>query len=237
MTRSFLIRLGLPLAVLFGIALLLNARWQASGLFLNLATEIIGIMITVFYVEWLIRDHERRKWQSTDLRIANRLRILLNATVSSMRSGLGFDPEILDERALALGDLKDIHNEIMRVAEKVLYPRVHERVHDLDQKGWKSLATHLANAQSATTRFFNAFRERLDPDQIANLLDLEEALADSLTFYLVLPELAGVPAKDLPPTRIPPELLQRQGYDSTAIGLQKALVLVKNLSVSIPDNA
>ncbi len=233
MTKSLWSRLVLPLVLLFGFALLVNEVWSAGGFFLNLATEVIGILITVSYVEWILKRHERQRWHSTDARITNRLRILLNSTVSSIRNGLGFSPDILDERVLASNDLIAIHNEIIRVAEHVVSPVVYQRVRALDPKGWKSLAAQITNAHNGTLMFFNAFQARMNPDQISNLLDLQETLSNILYFYMVFPDLAGVPENELPQTRTPPLVLQQSGCEGTAKDLQRVLALVKTLSQSI----
>lgn len=230
MTKGFWGRLVLPLAFLFGLSLLIHREWPAEGFFLNLATEIVGILITISYVDWILKQHEKQRWQSTDKRIANRLRILLNATVSGIRDGLGFDPDIIDERVLMSQNPIAIHNESIRVAEHVISPVVYQRVRALDPRGWKSLATHITNAHNGTLAFLSAFQARLSPEQISDLLDLQEALSNSLTFYTVFHDLAGVPEDKLPQTRTPPAILQKSGYEATAKEIQTALALAKKLS-------
>lgn len=233
MTKNFWSCLVLPLVLLFSVSLSIHTAWPADGFFLNLATEIVGIIITISYVAWILKQHEKQRWLSTDTRIANRLRILLNATVSSIRAGLDFGPDIQDEGVLASKSLIAIHNEIIRIAEHVISPVVYQRVQTLDSRGWKSLATHVANSHNGTLTFLNAFQARLSPEQTSNLLDLQEALSNSLTFYTVFPDLAGVTENDLPKTRTPPEILQQSGYEATAKELQRALALTKRISQSI----
>jgi hypothetical protein len=80
--KQLMIGLVLPLVVVFGLAIILHIKWPAGGFFLNLSTEIIGILITVCYVEWILRRHERQQWSRMDAKIADRLRILLNANVN-----------------------------------------------------------------------------------------------------------------------------------------------------------
>jgi hypothetical protein len=237
MTKGFWSRLVLPLAFLFGLSLLIHGTWPADGFFLNLATEIVGILITIPYVDWILKQHETQRWLGADARIANRLRILLNSTVSGIRDGLGFSPDILDERFPVSKNLSAMHNEIIRIAEHVISPIVYQRVRALDPRGWKSLATHVANSHNGTLIFLNAFQARLSPEQISDLLDLQEALSSSLTFYTVFRDLAGVPENQLPQTRTPPEMLQQSGYEATAKDIQTALALVKKLSQSITQDA
>jgi hypothetical protein len=144
-------RLVVPLLGISSVAIFLHTRWEAGGFFLNLATELIGILVTIGYVDWILRHHEKQKWLSTDIRVSNRLRNILNATVSSLRRGLGFTQEVFDERVMRTGDPIAIHNEIIRVAEHVITPILLQRVRTLDQNGWKSLTTQIQSTSNAVT--------------------------------------------------------------------------------------
>ena len=234
MTKSLWIRLVLPLVLLFAVTFTLSRIWPQEGIFINLSTEIIGIVVTVSYVSWILRWHEEQKWKSTDIRISNRLKILMNSILSSIRSGLGISFDVLQERISNSLNLNDVHKEIITVSENVIYPMIPQRVRNLDTKGWKSLATQIVNSHNSTLTFFNAFHSRLSPDQIAILLDLQETLSHSLFFYTVTPDFAGVPSDMLPKSnKMPPEIWQEHGNKSTAEDLQKSILLVKQLSQSI----
>jgi hypothetical protein len=235
MSKPLWMRLVLPLILFFGAAIFMNFVWEAQGFFLNLATELVGILITISYVDWILRHHEKLKWLPTDTRIANRLRILLNATISSIRSGLGFSDEVIDARVTATLNLVAIHKDIIRVAEQIIAPEALTRIQALNQDAWKSLARQIQNAHNGVLTFINVFQSRLSPDQICNLLDLQESLSNSLTYYTVFPDLMGVPEDKLPQTKTPPEMLQKFGCESTAKEIQKICELAKKLSESVDD--
>lgn len=237
MTKSLWIRLVLPLILLFCITFILSKLWPQEGIYINLSTEIVGIVVTVSYVAWVLRRHEEQKWKPTDIRIANRLKILLNATLSSIRSGLGISVDILDERILKAEDLSTVHKELILLSENIVYPRIPTLVRKLDEKEWKSLVNHITNIHNDTITFLNAFSSRLNPEQIAILLDLQEALSHSLFLYTVTPEYAGVPSDKLPKSgKIPADIWQQSGYRITANELQKVIVLVKQLSQTTEDS-
>ena len=198
MTKSLLIRLVLPLISLFTVTFILSRIWPQEEIFINLSTEIIGILITVSYVAWILRRHEKQKWESTDLKISNRLKILLNSTVSSIRSGLDIGVDILPDHLLKSTNLDDMHRDIITISENVIYPMIPQCVRRLDARGWRSLVTQVANAHNGVITFFNAFHSRLRPEQIAIILDLQEALSSSLIFYTITPELADISHSGLP---------------------------------------
>jgi hypothetical protein len=233
MTKRFWVCLVLPLVFLAGIFLLVNKFYPAGGLFINLFTETVGILITVCFVNWMLKQHEKHGWLAVDVRIGNRLRILLNSVVAGIKDGLGFSPAILDKRFLLSQNMIEMHNEIIRISEQVISPAVFQRIQALDSNGWKSLATHLKNSHNGTLVFLNAFQSRLGPDQISTLWDLQESLSNSLTFYTVFHDMAGVPENQLPQMPTPPQILMQSGYEQTAKEIQKVLALAKNLSQSI----
>ncbi|MEW6674207.1 MAG: hypothetical protein AB1427_21135 [Thermodesulfobacteriota bacterium] len=226
-------RLALPLLVVFGLAIAAHFAWDGDGFFLNLSTELLGILITICYVDWILRRHEQRQWKSTDERIANRLRILLNATISGLRTGLGFGTDVLDQRVASSLDPYAMHKDVMRIGEHVIAPAARSRVQALDQNGWTMLVRQIRNAHDGVSTFLNVFQSRLTPEQISGILDLQEALVSSLTYYTAFPDIMGVPVDELPQTRTPPELLQQFGCESTVKELEKICLLAKKLSESV----
>lgn len=230
MKKSLLIYLVLPLLCVS--AGFLYFSWQAEGFFLNLGTELIGILVTVCYVEWILRRNEKSKWASTDQRIADRLRILLNATISGIRIGLGIEIE-----ELGMGDTQDsiaIHKELVCAAEVKLVTVIPQRVRLLNQDGWKSLARQIAHTNKGIFTFLNFFQNRLSPEQIGHLLDLQEALSDAMTSYIVFPDIMGVAEDNLTKEKKSShKALQMRGCKTASKELQRALSIVKTLSGTI----
>jgi hypothetical protein len=229
-TRSLWIKLALPLALVAGGCLWLNTIQSMDGFFLNLATELLGIIVTIAYVDWVLRAHEREVWRGTSARIRNRLGVLSNATVTGLRSSLGFGADYLDQRALRTNDMKQISAEVMRVGIHVLLPALRWRLEMLDAKGWKSLANRLQEIWQQAERLLDQFGHRLAPTDIELLLDLQQEIDSSLTFWRTFPDIAGVPDSDLPPTKTDTVALKAAWNDLTAEALARILRLAKSIS-------
>jgi hypothetical protein len=222
--------LVLPLVLLSAASLVVHVWWPAAGFFVNLATELLGIVITVAYVDWILRRNEAERWRGTDTRIQERLKIFSNALISGIRAGLEFRPDVLSETVMLSGNPDLMHKEILRVAEHVLEPSARTRLDRLDQAGWKQLATHIQSTWVEAERLIDRFGSRLGPRQMELMLDIQQALARSLTFWGTFPDLAGVPDEELPRTKTPPELLKASGYDSTAAELRNLLKCARSLT-------
>lgn len=215
----------------------MNLLWEADGFFVNLATEIIGIILTISYVNWVLETHEKRRWQTTNVRVMNRLLILLNGVISGIRNGLRIPPDIVDESVFKTGDIKAINKEVVRTALEIIFPAIYPQIISLQEESWRKLAGNLRNSNHQVIAFLDMFQNRLSPDQISTLLDIQEKLERSLIFYETFPDLAGVPKDRLPKTRTPPEQLQQDGYESTATHLQRTIELCSKLSRATTLNA
>jgi len=63
----------LPLGILLGVSVLLHKYLGWDGFFLNLATETIGILITVWYLQSAIQDIQHDRWTPATTRVAEEL--------------------------------------------------------------------------------------------------------------------------------------------------------------------
>jgi hypothetical protein len=67
--RRLLFRLVLPLIGLALLTVILAWPLKSVDILTNLLVEIIGILITVLYVDWILRSRENEKWKNADLLI------------------------------------------------------------------------------------------------------------------------------------------------------------------------
>lgn len=230
MTRSLWLKLVLPLALLSVASLVVHRTWHADGLFINLGTELLGIVITVAYVDWVLRSHEEHRWLGAERRISASIKVFANRLILGFRVVLGFGPDVMDEDAAISADLERGHREMLRLAEHVLAPAARSRLEVLDQEGWKQLDSHLQHMWVEAERILDRFSHRLKPRQMELLLDIQDSLQGARFFWRTFPELAGTRGQELPQTRTPPELLQEQGHDSTARALRNVMGLAGELS-------
>ena len=224
----------IPLATVTVVSLLLHTYWQADGFFLNLATEFIGIVATVWYVDWIIRSHENESWKPLDARIADRLRATLNATVRSIGTPLGVTIDDLPIDHFST-DVVAIHKQLISHASNELSPSCKARVLRVDAAGWKAFYSQIFHANETVHTFQSTFKDRLTPQQNSDLLDLEEHLASSMMAYTIFPDVMGRPASELPKTKTPGDVLQREWCELSAKSLRLAIASVKSLSDSLSD--
>jgi len=63
--RTLIIYLTFPLVIASIIALLIARPFSTSDILVNLASDFLIVIITIWYVDWVIRRNEERKWVET----------------------------------------------------------------------------------------------------------------------------------------------------------------------------
>jgi hypothetical protein len=200
-----------------------------------MAAGLIGILVTVSYVHWMLKWHQEQAWRTVDTQIQSRIQVFLNSLLSGLRSALGFDLDILDERVMRSMDPILMSREVMRIGAEVIAPSVRNRLDILTPDQWRRLAQHLHSSFQQITRIMDAFGSRLRPKHYSSLLEIQNELRAAMTFYEVFPDMAGVPEHMLPRSKTPPEVLKRQGYESTAHHIRKVIHDVVELDCSLQD--
>jgi hypothetical protein len=235
MNRRLITQLVLPLVAAAALSALVHLRWPADGFFLNLAAGFVGSLVTVGYVDWILRRHEREHWKEADSRIQARLSKLASATITDIRTSFGYGIEVFDRLAMITGSPEVMRKEVKRVAIHVLSPTAEARIAALNQEQWKSFAAHLQRASTECGVLLDRFGHRLEPKTIAAVLDLQEHLESAQTFWRVFPDVAGVPVAQLPKMNTSPEEMQAAWCELTARDIRKVLELSTTLSVETND--
>ena len=211
---------------------LVHLWWPADGFFLNLAAGFVGSLVTVGYIDWVLRRHESERWREADSRINTRLSKLASSTITGIRTSFDFGTEIFDRLAMASGDPEVMRKEVLRVATHVLSPSAGAKVKSLNQAQWKSFAAHLHQASIECGVILDRFGHRLEPKTISTVLDLQQNLEAAQIFYRTFPDIVGVPTDSLPNTNTPPEELQSAWCEIAANDIRKVLELSVTLSTS-----
>ncbi|MEX8502910.1 MAG: hypothetical protein AB3X41_07705 [Leptothrix ochracea] len=228
-------QLVLPLVAATALAILVHLRWPADGFFLNLAAGFVGSLVTVGYIDWILRRHERERWKEADSRIQARLSKLASVTITEIRTSLGYGTEVFDRVAMGTGSAEVMRKEVLRVAIHVLSPTAEARIAALDQEQWRSFAANLQRASAECGVLLDRFGHRLEPEMIAVVLDLQQHLESAQTFWRVFPDVAGVPVAQLPKMKGSPEEMQAAWCGLAARDIRRVLELSTMLSVETSD--
>ncbi|KKM61373.1 hypothetical protein LCGC14_1532330, partial [marine sediment metagenome] len=191
--RRLVLPLGLATVALFA----LHTQFPADGLFINLASSFVVVIVTVLYIDRVLERRREVEWSAASHLISDRLFLLSNSTITNVRTALGIDASHL-ELALALVDIEA--GGYFDVSEKMIEPRARSKVIGLDNKGWHGLDKALQESYADCEQALLVFGNKLKPDEFAGLARLQSRIRKARFAYEVFPDIVGVPDHQLPPS-------------------------------------
>ena len=225
MKRRLLTRLALPLLAATALSIVTSRYWPLDGFFVNLAAGFVGSLVTIFYVDLILKQHESDRWRATDLRIASLLRRVATRAITGIRTSLGYGTDIFDQHAFASGNVATMEAEVARVAIAILVPNASAKIGILDQSGWKTFMSNLRASGAECDVLLDRFGHHLQPETVATLLDLKSAIESAQTYWRTFPDLAGVAPELLSHSKPRIQDLQKAWNEITAKSTREALQL------------
>jgi hypothetical protein len=190
-------RLIIPLGLVTVIFFVLTFLVPCNGLFTNLATTFLGILITVCYVDYLLKRHDKERWAKTTARIEKRILRFAIVTSHSFRVAFNMDSSIVHGEAIDMENPSSISKEMIRVIRQELLPRVDEAVPGIDQKGWAKLTRQLQPILKWGDQLIAAFGNRIDPELFYLILKIEDEIDGMLNMVVTFSDVIGVPDSEL----------------------------------------
>lgn len=209
-------RVLIPLGILAGLCVLVHQRWPADGFFMNLAAGFVGSIVSLGYIDYLIRRQESSRWAGADKVIEGRLRTYATAVASTIRSAFSIPPDAILSSQPDASNVADCQRQVVQWAVATIRPSAREHVRRMKPDNWRSLTNNVSDLWRRADDLLGAFGPRLSPEQLELLVSLQDHLARINVFYATFPEFAGTETHLLPKTKTPPEELQRSWYIITA---------------------
>jgi len=193
-TTKYLIRwVAIPLTVGAAISLLVSLRWQAEGFFGNVATELIGIIVTVFFVDQVVRRRQEELWRPVTGRLPRRLRDYADSSARALQSILPVPSLIRTEDITGSGATGDLFERLATSASKVVF----ETIPILRGEQWHALRLTISNMKDGAETLLLTYREHLAVEEFAALATIESHLSDALVLYSESERLLPLPPEQL----------------------------------------
>lgn len=179
-----IIAVGLIILSLFIVK---QSYWSTfQGLFLNLGATIIGIIITVVYVNYVLSKQEKQKWNGVSTNINNRIKSCLINII-----GLFYGNFELNITSMNLNDVLKIimapidndpesFKDIINIGKKI---EKTPKLKDIDQKRLDHLFKSISHLQDKLLNLIQLFGDKIEPPILQDLLELEEKLKWFTNFY------------------------------------------------------
>jgi len=203
MKKHFLFKvLVLPLVLAASVLMLASfcvyEPWRS--LLVNLAAGLVGSMITVFYIEKIIRRNERYEWTKVLGHIGRQVNILANGTTSSVRLGLGLKMPRSSRELEVIDDPRRFRTMMIELIEDRLLPGI-SGLAQMNQDDWRTFSNNMIGSVKDAERILSLFSRNLDPTIMGLILDIHERARALLLQYQTWPDMLGVPFDQMKPNK------------------------------------
>jgi len=220
MERKYLLKkLHLPLGIMTLASLILGIFIPWRGLFINLSTTFFGILITLLYVDHILREEEQKQWANVKKRIYFRLEGIANISTHQFRRAFGISADVLSNDADLILDTKRRRAYCIQVNEEIIFPEVSRMIPRLNSEQWRNLLKQMEVSWTNIDKMVTVFGNKIHPYLLALLIDLQDKIWSVQSIYMTFPDLIG----------IPDEQLERQNIDHIKIKRIYENMIVKDV--------
>ena len=174
---------------------------------MNLGVTAIGIIITLSYVNWILNEHENKKWKDVQISIQNRIKRYLIGTIITFRVSFGFDLDVYSSEFMEKFDLTDTFTDVsperseetINIGENVLRPVISSNIKNMNQEEWYQLTKNMEVLQKEIVRIVDLFlfANQIEPKIFSDLLQIEDEIEAFIKFYYAIPNFYGMPDKEI----------------------------------------
>jgi hypothetical protein len=154
--------------------------FSISDLLLNIGSDLLIIIITVLYVERVLKRYGASQWRTADSYISNEARSITIIFFSQLAESHGLIYEIFpkypDPR---LQDKKALEEIVIENTSRIEINTFLGSLKHADQEHLVKIGAHLGNTRNEITNFLNRFTSKLNSNQLEALLRFRQTLLDA----------------------------------------------------------
>jgi len=179
MDREMLKGLAVLLIVASIWTLLLSMPFNRQGFWLNVSTELIGVVVSVGIIGWIFATRDKARWQSVQQLTDGRLRMIAHEVFTLLAIWPPIIEVVLDQIPVGmLDEPMDVTTlTVLRAAQGVPVGELDNAILNFQE------ATELASLQRNLQRFddrmmktFDRFERRLSPEQMTLIVNISNEL-------------------------------------------------------------
>jgi hypothetical protein len=188
----------LPLLVAAIIALVVGYFVSWQGLFINLFTTFIGILLTVFYVDIILREHDQHRWSTVTTKVNQRIVPFANRIISEFGSMfVSAKAPMYQTSEVLSGDEVRTEREVIRAAKFLLIPALPAAIEKMDQSNWKALMNTLSTIYREADELIDRFQSKMTPELLSAVLEIQDQIDNVSARYSLVPDILGVSDQEL----------------------------------------
>jgi hypothetical protein len=199
--RTLFFYLILPLATVATITFLIAYRLREQGLFINLATDFVSIIITVFYVDWTLHRFEEQRWKGVSKYISDETSRMAMGLIGDIADITGLYRTIYPKEGIELAKKGKLMEWLQVTRENVRQLTRKELIHSLkklDRKGWEEIAHSLESRKDESAVLISQFGGKMKPSELESVLRFRQSTYAALSSIKLMKPFLGLDLVNLP---------------------------------------
>ncbi|OHB91472.1 MAG: hypothetical protein A3I59_06205 [Planctomycetes bacterium RIFCSPLOWO2_02_FULL_50_16] len=166
-----------------------NFGWNVIVEFIGLA---IGVPITIFVIDWLIKRREEKRWKGLKLLVKKDILYIATVTITSIRCALHISwRDALQINSLAEVSAEEKNRRVTQFGERFarnFEDTYKERLLRMAPSDWNTLRRNFAEFHNGINSTFSMYAGYLEPELAQHLILVRNKTFSILTLYRTFPE-------------------------------------------------
>lgn len=194
--RNLILRLILPLLALAILSMILSYPFTRKDIFINLGTDFIIIIITIWYVNWILNIHEKNKWLGVEEFISSEAGKVAHGFISIIADQLKLSDKIFP--SLGSGSIQQVQTQIIENVKELDQEMIIDSLKRFNALQWNDLMESIEEKIADSSSLLIQFGSRIDPSGVECILKFREAASRIISSYSIFKLFLGVPREMLP---------------------------------------
>lgn len=190
-----------PLLISILLFMTINHYRSYNGLWLNLATEFAGIVVTIIYIEYVIDRNNQKKWKPINENIQEMVLFYTNSLLTSLRSAQGHSEYQFQEDSDAVKNKQKSNLEstqgIIEYYKKIVLPNQEYAFLNLNENEWNTLISDWDEVRSESLNCQKMYNAVLDSKHIEILMYITKSLSWITKFYNVWSDIIPIDSTNI----------------------------------------
>jgi hypothetical protein len=195
--NDLIYKLVAPIGASAILCLILAYFFPWQGFFVNLGTTLIGTLITVFYVDAVLTQNEKKQWEKTRVHLAARIERVGNLAITGLRLACKFHVDMIPMIGQT-DDGKILRQSMVKFTEEILIPSLPQKMNGLNSTEWQKLLQHMNHVALEADQVVNLFGSHVEPRILECILEIRSKADSILAAHQLVPEIFGTPDNQFP---------------------------------------
>lgn len=186
MKNRYRLFIFIALVSVVAVSFVLRFFLTCDDLLINLATEVIGIIVTVFIVELIINHNEKRRWKVVYKRLETHMYLFFNIYITGIRNALGIQLDLypfMRNSNLKPSSTEEISRKYLKKFREEYEDKLYQALNEASEATWENFITTIIDLHNATISFQSMYNSIIDPDEINTVGLLNDSFHKLITLY------------------------------------------------------